>query len=221
MHTPPRILVVEDEPDIQELITYNLKQEGFETAVVGRGELNPDLILLDLMLPGTNGIEVCKVLKSSPAAQAIPIIMLTAKGTETDKVVGLEIGADDYVTKPFSPAELVARVRAVLRRSAPAPSKPSEFLKVGELVMNLASHQVLLGADTLALTLTEYNILKELLSEAGRVLNRSELMNRAIGHGVSVTDRTIDVHMAALRKKLSDYGDRIETVRGVGYRFKN
>jgi DNA-binding response OmpR family regulator len=223
------ILVAEDDRDIQELIVYNLEQDGFKVQAVSRGDLildiikkaKPTLLLLDVMLPGMNGVDVCKALRSAEETRNLPIIMVTAKGSETDKIVGLELGADDYVTKPFSPKELVARTKAVLRRSQTAPPVPKdEILQSRDLKIDLRKHRVVLQEKEVALTLTEFNLLRELVSASGTVLTRSFLMEKAIGSDVSVTDRTIDVHMAALRKKLGSYGDFIETVRGVGYRFK-
>ena len=225
------ILVAEDNRDIQELIVYNLRQEGFEVATVSQGDqvldsINkkvPDLLLLDLMLPRLTGTEVCKQIRMREDLRRLPIIMVTAKSTETDKVVGLELGADDYITKPFSPKELVARTKAVLRRSqlsGNVPTGNNPLLKCGELELDVAKHRVSLSKIDLSLTLTEFNILRELMGALGQVMSRNDLMVRAIGNDVSVTDRTIDVHMAALRKKLGNYGEFIETVRGVGYRFK-
>lgn len=224
------ILVAEDNRDIQDLICYNLRQEGFEVSAVSQGDQvldsinkrRPDLLLLDLMLPKLTGTEVCKRLRQNDATRTLPIIMVTAKGTETDKVVGLELGADDYITKPFSPKELVARAKAVLRRaqSGPAPTNAAP-LKYDDLELDTSKHKVMIAKQDVSLTLTEFNILRELMTAGGQVLSRNDLMGRAIGNDVSVTDRTIDVHMAALRKKLLHYGDHIETVRGVGYRFKS
>lgn len=227
---PDLILVAEDNPDIRELISYNLEQEGFEVVTVSRGDQvigeidkkRPALLLLDLMLPGQNGIEVCKQLRMRDETRSLPIIIVTAKSTETDKIVGLELGADDYITKPFSPKELVARTKALLRRvrQTSEPTTGGSVLKARDLVMNLDGHRVTLRDKELPLTLTEFNILRELLSDPAHVLSRADLLSKAIGADISVTDRTIDVHMASLRKKLGDHGEMIETVRGVGYRFK-
>jgi two-component system alkaline phosphatase synthesis response regulator PhoP len=225
------ILVAEDDRDIQELIIYNLKLEGFRVKGISRGDQiiesvkndRPALLFLDVMLPGKNGIEVCKALRMAEETRNLPIIMVTAKGSETDKVVGLELGADDYVTKPFSPKELVARAKAVLRRAAnhgKIEVNGTGLLKVRDLQVDLKGHRVTLKSEEVFLTLTEFNLLKVLISETGKVMTRNDLMIKAIGSDVSVTDRTIDVHLAALRKKLGTYGDLIETVRGVGYRFK-
>jgi DNA-binding response OmpR family regulator len=223
------ILVAEDDRDIQELIVYNLEQDGFKVQALSRGDLvldaikkeKPALLLLDVMLPGMNGVDICKALRASEENRNLPIIMVTAKGSETDKIVGLELGADDYVTKPFSPKELVARAKAVLRRSQTSPPVPKdEILQSRDLKIDLRKHRISIEEKEIALTLTEFNLLKELVAASGTVLTRSSLMEKAIGSDVSVTDRTIDVHMAALRKKLGPYGDFIETVRGVGYRFK-
>ena len=223
------ILVAEDDRDIQELIVYNFEQEGFKVKAVSRGDEvldiikkeKPSLLLLDVMMPGMNGVDVCKLIRSTEETRNFPIIMVTAKGSETDKVIGLELGADDYVTKPFSPKELIARAKAVLRRAQASPPVPKgEILTNRDLKIDLRKHRVSLEEKEIALTLTEFNLLKELVAASGTVLTRSSLMERVIGSDVSVTDRTIDVHMAALRKKLGSYGDFIETVRGVGYRFK-
>lgn len=222
------VLVAEDDRDIQELIVYNLTQEGFKVTALNRGDQvleaikikRPDLLLLDVMLPGMTGIEICKALRGNEQTRNLPIIMVTAKGSETDKIVGLELGADDYITKPFSPKELVARTKAVLRRWQPSGLSDKTLIN-RKLKIDVSAHRVTLENKEITLTLTEFNLLKELVTASGKVLSRNLLMEKAIGSDVSVTDRTIDVHMAALRKKLGSYGDYIETVRGVGYRFKN
>jgi len=224
-----KILVVEDEPHIQELLEYNLRQDGFSVVLCSRGDQaveavqkhKPDLMILDLMLPGIPGTDVCRSLKASPLTAELPIIMLTARGEESDKILGLELGADDYVTKPFSPRELVARVKAVLRRSPVSDVTHDEKLRSGPLVMDLKSHKVSLDKEPIQLTLTEFRILKALMSRGQEVLSRQKLVSEALGNDVNVTDRTVDVHLAALRKKIGPEADRIETVRGVGYRFRN
>ncbi len=225
--TKQLILIAEDERDIQELVDYNLRQEGFDTCLISQGDQvfeavkkrKPDLVLLDLMMPGENGLDICKKIRNFEGTKNIPVIMLTAKSSETDKVVGLELGADDYVTKPFSTKELVARVKATLRRTRLTVA-PKQLLQKGDLTIDLQSYRVQVGAEEVNLTLTEYKLLKELMENSGRVLTRNELVTEVIGADVSVTDRTIDVHLASLRKKIGANSDHIETVRGVGYRFK-
>lgn len=219
------ILIVDDEKDLVELIVYNLQRERFRTLEAYDGDSAvrlalqhvPDLILLDLMLPRKSGQEVTVALRSEPATRAIPIIMLTAKSAETDIVVGLTLGADDYLTKPFSMNVLLARIGALLRRSAQATS-PSDCLTIGELRIDRARHRVEVADRTLALTLTEFRMLEALASAKGRVLSRNQLMDYAMGNDTIVTDRTVDVHITSLRKKLAKHRDLIETVRGVGYR---
>lgn len=221
------ILIAEDDRDIQDIVDYNLRQEGFSTTLINRGDKvleaiktkKPDLLVLDLMLPGESGLEVCKKIRADESYRRIPVIMLTAKGSETDKIVGLELGADDYMSKPFSTKELVARVKAQLRRNKMAPTS-KDLLKSGELSIDLKSYKVMIGSSDVSLTLTEFKILKELMENKGRVLSRQNLVTTVMGSDVSVTDRTIDVHLASLRKKIGEYADHIETVRGVGYRFR-
>jgi DNA-binding response OmpR family regulator len=189
-------------------------------------EKRPSLILLDLMLPKMDGTEVCKLLKSKPETSTIPIIMLTAKGEESDVVLGLGIGADDYVVKPFSPKELVARIKSVLRRSqeqvaALEPENDVELIKIGALTIDSRRHQVSLKKEVLALTLAEFNLLKTLAQNRGRVFTRDQLLEKVCGPDITVVDRNIDVHVASLRKKLKSMGEMILTVRGVGYRFQD
>ena len=231
-----RILVVDDEPDLLELVRVNLSQAGFEvdTAETGRQALErarrsaPDLLILDLMLPDLSGTEVCRHLRADPALGEVPIIMLTARADEVDRVVGLEIGGDDYDTKPFSPRELVARVRALLRRgaggeSAGAPAEPaSPELRHGDLALDPDRHRAKWKGAPLELTVTEFALLRALLARPGRVYTRSELVDRAFGEGHFIEDRTIDTHVKRLRKKLSAVGaDPVETVYGVGYRLRD
>lgn len=220
------ILVVDDERDLAELLVYNLKRSGYEvsTAFTGRQALDlltsrtPDLILLDVMLPELSGTEVASRLRANPQTAQIPIIMLTAKGEEVDQIVGLTVGADDYIPKPFSMKVLMARVAALLRRSG-RPGAPSGLLQVGGVELNLDTHEVFSLGDSVKLTLTEFRLLASLAQENGRVLSRQKLMSRAMGPGVTVTERTIDVHMTALRKKLGGCSNLLKTVRGVGYRI--
>jgi two-component system alkaline phosphatase synthesis response regulator PhoP len=223
------ILVVEDEEDIRELLKYNLEKEGYQVFGAATGEealqavrrRRPDLILLDLMLPGIDGLEVCRRIKSEPQARHLPIVMLTAKGEETDIVTGLELGADDYVTKPFSPRVLVARLRAALRRrSQPLPPQTAP-LKTDELVIHPGRHEVLLQGQPIPLTVTEFRLLHLLARRPGWVFTRSQIVNEIHGEDYPVSDRSIDVQIVSLRKKLGAFGSRIETIRGVGYRFKD
>lgn len=225
-----KIVVVEDEPDILEVFSYNLKREGFEvaTSLDGSSGLKliqqsmPDLVLLDLMLPGMDGLDICRHLKSDVKTQNIPIIMVTAKGEESDIVLGLGIGADDYITKPFSPKELVARVKAVLRRIEVSDiSQEKNYLKLGDLEIDISKHKVCLDDCEIKMTATEFRLLSYLASQSGRVFSREQLLNHAFGNDVVVVDRNIDVHIRAIRKKIGENNNYIETIRGVGYRFKD
>jgi len=222
------VLVVEDEPDIRALIVHHLERDGFRCRTAGSGSealaavrtAAPDLVLLDVMLPGMDGLEVCRRLRADAAAATVPIIMLTAKADEVDRVVGLELGADDYVSKPFSPKELVARVRAVLRRARPAEG--GRPLAVGGVTLDVARHQVAVGGAPLALTPKEFELLHALMESAGRVLSREHLLNRVWGYARAdaIESRTVDVHVRRLRAKLGDAGGRIATVKTIGYRFE-
>jgi two-component system phosphate regulon response regulator PhoB len=224
-----KVLIVDDEPDIVEFVQYNLRKEMYETLSAGDGlkalqlarSQRPDLVLLDLMLPGMDGLEVCRRLKAERDTAGIPIIMLTAKGEEADIVAGLEIGADDYVPKPFSMRLLLARMKAVLRRvSAAADAEPRGLTKVHGLVIDDDRHEVQVSGQVVALTLTEYKLLRFLAQHPGRVFTRTQILNNIQDEHVIVIDRAIDVHVAALRKKLGPASGLVETVRGVGYRFK-
>jgi two-component system, OmpR family, alkaline phosphatase synthesis response regulator PhoP len=223
---PKTILIIDDEKDLIELVRYNLEKEGFQVKTSGDGEnglvaaaqVVPDLIVLDLMLPGIDGLEVCRALRSNPRTSRVPVIMLTARGAESDRVVGLEMGADDYVTKPFSPRELIARIRALLRRSGDRHPH-LEVVRRGALVVDLSRREVTFRQTAIALTATEFKLLHVLASQPGRVFSRSELIDGVLGRDVAVQDRTIDVHVVSLRKKLGACGDQIQTVRGFGYRF--
>jgi two-component system alkaline phosphatase synthesis response regulator PhoP len=223
------VLVVDDEDDILQLVSYNLAREGYKIRCAATGEEAlklartdlPDLILLDLMLPGTDGLEVCKLLKAEPRTAGIPIIMLTAKGEEADVVTGLELGADDYVTKPFSPRLLVARVRAVLRRAAAPAPEDSSLVKVSELVIDPGRHEVLVRGKPVELTYTEFRILHLLARRPGWVFTRYQIVDGVRGADAIVTDRSVDVHIVSLRRKLGVLSDYVETVRGVGYRLKD
>ncbi len=221
------ILVIEDEKDLVELIQYNLEKEGFRVMYVYDGEgglqvarsKHPSLVLLDLMLPRLDGLEVCRRLKQDPKTADIPIIILSVKDSEADIVAGLELGVDDYVTKPFSPRVLTSRVRAVLRRSE-REARPKRLIKIDGLVVDTSRHEVSLDGKNIELTITEFNLLHYLAERQGRVLTRDQLMSGVLGEDSVVVDRTIDVHVASLRKKLGKYASYIETVRGLGYKFK-
>ena len=222
------VLVVEDEPDIRHLIAHHLGREGFRCREVATGAEAlravrtsiPDLIVLDLMLPEMGGLEVCRRLRGDDGTAAIPIIMLTAKSDEIDRVVGLELGADDYVAKPFSPKELVARVRAVLRRARPDPTRG--VYREGPIVLDPGRHTVMVRGAPVALTPKEFDLLQVLLEASGRVLSREHLLTRVWGyaHADEIESRTVDVHVRRLRAKLGDDGRRIATVKSVGYRFE-
>jgi two-component system phosphate regulon response regulator PhoB len=228
MMSDSHILVVDDEEDILELVRYNLSREGFQVDCAATGEdalkkadaESVDLIILDLMLPGINGLEVAKNLKKNAQTQQIPIIMLTAKGEEADVVAGLEIGADDYVTKPFSPRVLSARVRAVLRRRSMEASEDSPVLAVHELSIHPGRRSVTVKGEPVQLTFTEFQVLYFLARRPGWVFTRSQIVDAVRGDDYPVTDRSVDVQIVGLRKKLGSCGSYIETVRGVGYRFK-
>ncbi len=224
-----KILIVEDEKDIIKMLEYNLKKEGFRVIAAGDGEDaidlairgQPDLILLDLMLPGMDGLEVCKALKKENKASAIPIIMLTAKSQESDKVVGLELGADDYITKPFSPRELIARIKAVLRRVNEKEKLP-EIFQTGDLKIDFAKISVTVKDKPVELTAKEFELLRTLLKAKGRVLSRDYLLDTIWGfdHAMEIQTRTVDVHIRTLRKKLKTESKHIITVKNYGYRFE-
>ena len=225
----PKVLIVEDEADIRELLEYTLLREGFDvvTASTGLNGLSearrtaPDLLLLDLMLPGLDGLEVCRRLKQDEATASIATIMLTSKSEESDVVLGLGLGADDYIPKPFSPKEVAARVRAVLRRTSRNAERLDEKKKIvhGRLTIDPSMHKVLCDEDVIPLTATEFRILHYLAGRPGRVFSRDQILTGALGPNPMVLDRSVDVHVRSIRKKLGDHRDLIETVRGVGYRF--
>lgn len=228
---PDKILVVDDELHIRELVKFNLTKEGFEVLEAGDGHAavkmvrteKPDLVILDLMLPGLDGLEVCRSLKGRRETAAIPIIMLTAKSEEIDKVIGLELGADDYLTKPFSTRELTARVKAVLRRSHKDTSQVGEMV-IGELRLNFSRYEAYLGKEKLELTPKEYELIKLLSTNVGKVFTRDQLLEKIWGYEYFGDTRTVDVHVRHLRAKLAqdaEIADAIETVRGVGYRFRD
>jgi two-component system phosphate regulon response regulator PhoB len=224
-----KILVVDDEEDILELVRYNLAKEGYDITCVISGEEAitraksdpPDLILLDLMLPGVDGFEVCQRLKRDDETARVPIVMLTAKGEDSDIVAGLELGADDYITKPFSPKVLTARIRAILRRRKKSEPDNGDVIKVGDLVVNPMRHEVRIGGESLNLTVTEFGLLHFLIRRPGWVFSRNQIIGAVKGEDYAVTERSVDVQITGLRKKLGEYGKFIETVRGVGYRFKD
>jgi two-component system, OmpR family, alkaline phosphatase synthesis response regulator PhoP len=223
-----RILVVDDEEDLLELVNYNLSREGYRVDTVGTGEAAlasarknlPDLIVLDLLLPNVDGLEVCRLLKSDPQTKAIPIIMLTAKSEESDMVTGLELGADDYMTKPFSPRVLLARIKAMFRRKAKATTTDEDAIRVRELLIHPGRHEVLIEGKPLDLTFTEFRLLQFLAKKPGWAYSRAQIVDAVKGEDYPVTERSVDVQVAGLRKKLGEFGHYVETVRGVGYRFK-
>jgi two-component system phosphate regulon response regulator PhoB len=223
-----RILVVDDEEDILELVRFHLAREGYQLTLAATGEEAVkkarletfDLIVLDLMLPGLDGLEVAKALKADARTKAVPIVMLTAKGEDADVVTGLEIGADDYITKPFSPRVLTARVKAVLRRRSKATPDDTRVITIHELEIDPGRRTVLAGGQPVDLTYTEFQLLAVLARRPGWVFTRAQIVDAVRGSDYPVTDRSVDVQVVGLRKKLGAYGNYIETVRGVGYRFK-
>lgn len=223
-----RILVVEDDDDILQLLKYNLAKDSYRVTGVTSGEEAlkavklsvPDLILLDLMLPGIDGLEVCRALKRDDRTGDIPIIMLTAKGEEADIVTGLELGADDYITKPFSPRVVLARVRTVLRRRQTEPATAEEPVKIHEMLIHPGRHEVVVEDQLLDLTVTEFRLLYMLASRPGWVFTRTQIVKGVHGDDYPASDRSVDVQVVSLRKKLGSYGKYLETVRGIGYRFR-
>jgi len=225
----PRILVVEDEPDIVEVLRYNLGREDFVVEVATRGDealeavrrQPPDLVVLDLMLPGLDGLEVLRTLRRDKATRSLPVLLLTARGEEIDRVVGLELGADDYVTKPFSPREVTLRIRAILRRGEEPGEAAADLIERGDVVLDLGAHRVLVAGEPVSLTATEFRLLRILMQRRDRVQTREQLLTEAWGYSEEVDSRTVDTHVRRLRRKLGDAADRIETVVGVGYRFRD
>jgi two-component system phosphate regulon response regulator PhoB len=223
-----RILVVDDEEDILELVRFHLAREGYQLTLAATGEEalkkakleTFDLVVLDLMLPGLDGLEVAKALKADARTKGVPIVMLTAKGEDADVVSGLEIGADDYITKPFSPRVLTARVKAVLRRRSKPPLDDTRVIAIHELEIDPGRRSVLAGGQPVDLTYTEFQLLTVLARRPGWVFTRAQIVDAVRGSGYPVTDRSVDVQVVGLRKKLGMHGNYIETVRGVGYRFK-
>lgn len=225
MKTVPRVLIVEDEPSIAELIAVNLKHNGFAPVWAGDGvaaqrELEaelPDVILLDWMLPGQSGLSLARKWRADPRCKAVPIILLTAKSDESDKIAGLDAGADDYITKPFSTKELLARLRAVLRRRA--PERDTDLVTIGELVLDAATHRVTYQGQSLKIGPTEFKLLNYLMKHAERVHSRGQLLDKVWGDHVYIEERTVDVHIKRLREALGNGGSHVETVRGAGYRL--
>ena len=222
------VLVIEDEEDIADLIAHNVREAGFHAIVAQNGTSAlkmidshpPDLIVLDLMLPDLDGNEICRTLKRKKATQSIPIIMVTAKGEEVDRIVGLELGADDYIVKPFSTRELILRIKNVLRRWK-GPKTKKTTLSHGDVVLDLDAHKLTVGGKRVELTLTEFKLLHELLENKGRVRSREILLNNVWGYSFEGYERTVDTHIQRLRRKLSNLGTIIETVRGIGYMIKD
>jgi len=222
-----RILVIEDEPDIAEVLQYNLEKEGFAVEVARRGDIGfealkrepADLVVLDLMLPGVDGLELTRMLKRDAATARLPIVMLTARGEELDRIVGIELGADDYISKPFSPREVVLRVKAVLRRRHPEEAA-TDFLEVGGIQLDVGGHQLRIKGHETPLTATEFRLLRLLMERGGRVQTRGQLLSDVWGYAEDIDSRTVDTHIRRLRRKLGPEADRIETVIGVGYRLR-
>ncbi len=223
------ILVVEDEREIRDLVAHYLRKEGFAPIVAADGEAalakarkeKPDLVLLDILLPRADGLEVLRAIRATPEIARTPVVMLTAKGDETDRVVGLELGADDYIPKPFSPREVIARIKAVLRRTRPAdPEQEATPLEYRELRMDVARHEVRFQGKPVSLTSKEFRILKALLGATGRVLSREAILRKVWGEDTHVIDRTVDVHIAKLRQKIPLLAQAIETVKDVGYKLR-
>lgn len=221
------IYCVEDDSSIRELVVYTLGSTGFHARGFEDGKLFeealaqevPELVLLDIMLPGEDGMQILKKLKDSSRTKDVPVIMVTAKGAEYDKVMGLDAGADDYVTKPFGMMELVSRIKAVLRRSQKKETQEEHLLSYGEIQMNTGKHEVTAGGEVVQLTLKEYELLKRLIKNPNMVLTRDQLLEDIWGYDFDGETRTVDVHVRTLRQKLGNYGECIETVRGVGYRM--
>ncbi len=223
-----KVLLVEDERSLTDVLQYNLEREGYEVFISHEGKdglrkaqtILPDVVILDLMLPGMSGLDICKEIKSNGKTSNLPVLMLTSKSEESDQIVGFAVGADDYVTKPFSTKVLLQRIKALLRRKS-APEQPeNDVIAFGKIKIDKRSHKVLHGTQALPLTPTEFRLLETLVRQPGRAFTRHDLMDSAIGDGAIVLERTIDVHVKSLRRKLGPSGDFIETVRGIGYRFK-
>ena len=222
-----KILLIEDEPDIRKTLEYNIAREGYDVVCTsslseGREHLNStnfSLILLDLMLPDGSGLDLCREVKSDPDKMSTPIIILTAKDDEVDKVVGFELGADDYVTKPFSVRELILRIKAVLKRGKDQPKNLEIKREFGELVIDIESHEAFVNNKSIVLTALEFKLLLQLLDRRGRVQSRDQLLSDVWGYSAEVTTRTVDTHIKRLREKLGPMGKYVQTIRGVGYKF--
>ena len=223
-----KVFIVEDEPDLRDTLKYNFENEGFLVESFANGESfidfiekkKPNLVVLDLMLPGLSGLDVCRELRSKDKYDDISVIMLTAKSEEIDRIVGFELGADDYVTKPFSVRELILRVKVLLKKRADNPSN-EQILEFGPISMNLEAHDVSINGESILLTALEFKLLKHLLKRKGRVQTRDQLLGDVWGYSSEVTTRTVDTHIKRLREKLGKPGDFIQTIRGVGYKFNN
>jgi len=223
------VLIVEDEPDLREILRYNLEREGFKVIESEDGEAGlallrkhlPKIVLLDIMLPGMDGVEICRSIKYDPQTRSIPVIMVTARGDESDIVLGLGVGADDYIIKPFSPRELVARIKAVLRRAKVRhESSADERIVRDRLVIDPPRHELRVDGKKIDLTPTEFRLISVLASRPGRVFTRDQLITRVLGDEVVVTERNVDVHVRSVRKKLGEARELVETIRGIGYRFR-
>lgn len=225
------ILIIEDDPDIAQLISYQLRNAKYMTEVAGDGEKGlkaverslPALIILDLMLPGKDGLEVCRILKSNPKTKRIPILMVTARGEESDRIAGFEMGADDYMPKPFSPRELVLRVQAIFKRiksGADHTKKEQAIITIGNLTVDPVRHEVIFNGKVVPLTMLEFRLLYYLMERKGIVANRDDLLDQVWGYDPALTTRTVDTHVKRLRQKLGKAGDPLETVRGIGYRWR-
>jgi two-component system phosphate regulon response regulator PhoB len=223
-----KVFIVEDEPDLRDTLKYNLENEGFSVEAFSNGEdflssvdkNKPNLVILDLMLPGLSGLDVCRKLRSNDNYDGIGIVMLTAKSEEIDRIVGFELGADDYVTKPFSVRELILRVKVLLKKRTDDGAN-EQILEFGPILMNLEAHEVSIDGKIVNLTALEFKLLKHLLKRKGRVQTRDQLLGDVWGYSSEVTTRTVDTHIKRLREKLGEPGDLIQTIRGVGYRFNN
>jgi two-component system phosphate regulon response regulator PhoB len=227
--TTQTVLIIEDEPSLQEILTYNLESRGYQVLVFDDGTEGlegvrkhvPDIVLLDIMLPGMDGFEVCRHIRSDPLIKHLPVLMMTARGEEIDQLVGFQMGADDYVTKPFKMRILLERIKSLLRRTEGSTDDESGRLSSDGIVLDRIQFKVTVGDADIAFTPTEFDLLWHLMKHPGRVFNRADLMNAIMGDDTIVLERTIDVHIRALRKKLGACGDFIETVRGIGYRYRN
>ena len=225
----PKILIVEDEPSIAEVLQYNLEQQGLGVEIIDRGDQAleairaqpPALVILDLMLPGLDGLDVLREVRRHDETSKVPVLILTAKGEEVDRIVGLELGADDYIPKPFSPRELVLRVKAILRRAATPAAVADEQLRSGTIHLDVGSHRLSVAGEEVRLTATEFRLLRVLMQRAGLVQKRETLLTDVWGYSESVDSRTVDTHIRRLRRKLDAEADRIETVIGFGYRFRD